>query len=133
MPLAGGMQDPIDCDRQPKSNPSALQQILTGLQTVSNDISSESQNLSAEYTKSTMDMSTQLGQNMNDAANQASESAGKASLIRRRLPQTPNQTDENRMRLKTMRCELENSAKSAGTEMKSSADSAAAKVKEKPW
>ena len=90
--FTGGMLNLDVTGAQIKSG--ALQQILTGLQTVSNDISSESEP-QALMPKSTMDMSTQLGQNLNDAANQASESADKASLIRRRLPQTPNPTDEN--------------------------------------
>ena len=122
-----------DCEQCTKSNP-ACSPANPQPQTVSNDINSESQNLSAEYTKSTMDMSTQLGQNMNDAANQASESAGQRILDTAALATDPE--SELMQNLDASKnnviAQLENPPK-CGTEMKSSADSAAAKVKEKPW
>ena len=130
--FAGGMQD---LDRIVNSAQSqiqlAVQQILTGLQTVSNDIDPESQNLSAEYTN--RPWTCPLNEKHERCRKSGLESADKASLIQQHRHGPRSELMQNLDASKNNVIAQLTPAKSAGTEMKSSADSAAAKAKEKPW
>ena len=118
MAAQAGCKISILCDRRPKSNQVALAN-PHGLEAVSNDIPEPKAKTTALNTQNqpwTCLCSNR--RNMNDAIIRPQNQPDKASPIRRRLPQTPIRARNLDASKNNVIAELQNSAKSAGTEMK---------------